>query len=129
MEPIACATCYGSGVTLDGKDCGCGSRSFLRVDSTLVQMIQGNNDEITKLRAELAEAKKDAERFKRIIIEVRETLQFANDSPNSPICDTIWMMHRAETLFDFIDGRMEEMNEIDAAMRTTEDSSVDGETK
>jgi hypothetical protein len=39
--------------------------------------------------------------------EVREALQFANDTPNGPINDTIWMMHRPETLFDFIDAAIE----------------------
>jgi hypothetical protein len=36
--------------------------------------------------------------------EVREALQFANDTPNGPIRDTIWMFHRPETLFDYIDS-------------------------
>jgi len=36
--------------------------------------------------------------------EVRESLQFANDSPNGPINDTIWMMHIPVTLFDYIDN-------------------------
>ena len=39
--------------------------------------------------------------------EVRESLQFANDSPGGPITDTIWMMHRPETLFDFIDSTLQ----------------------
>lgn len=36
--------------------------------------------------------------------EAREALQFANDSPGGAISDTIWMMHRPETLFDFMDA-------------------------
>lgn len=40
------------------------------------------------------------------IQEVREALQFASDSPAGPIRDTIWMMHRPETLLDFIDGTL-----------------------
>ena len=36
--------------------------------------------------------------------EAKEVLQFANESPNGPINDTIWMMHRPETLFDFLDA-------------------------
>ena len=36
--------------------------------------------------------------------EAREVLQMANDTPNGPICDTIWMMHRPETMFDFMDA-------------------------
>jgi len=38
------------------------------------------------------------------LIEARHVLQLANDTPNGPIVDTIWMMHRPETLFDFIDS-------------------------
>ena len=36
--------------------------------------------------------------------ESRQALQFANDSPNGGINDTIWMMHKPETLFDFMDA-------------------------
>lgn len=49
--------------------------------------------ELTEQRDELLAAVKDA----------REALQFANDSPGGGISDTIWMMHRPETLFDFLD--------------------------
>ena len=38
------------------------------------------------------------------LIEARSALQFANDSPNGGINDTIWMMDRPETLFDFLDA-------------------------
>lgn len=41
------------------------------------------------------------------MIEARHALQFANDTPNGPISDTIWMMHRPETLFDFMDAAIE----------------------
>lgn len=36
--------------------------------------------------------------------EAREALRVANETPNGPITDTIWMMDRPETLFDFIDA-------------------------
>ena len=39
--------------------------------------------------------------------EAREALQFANESPGGGINDTIWMMHRSETLFDFLDAAIE----------------------
>jgi hypothetical protein len=39
-----------------------------------------------------------------VLREAREALQFANDTPNGAITDTIWMMHRPETLFDFMDA-------------------------
>lgn len=38
------------------------------------------------------------------LCEARETLQFASDSPLGPIQDTILMMHRNQTLFDFLDA-------------------------
>ena len=38
------------------------------------------------------------------VIEARQALQFANDTPCGPINDTIWMMHGPETLFDFLDS-------------------------
>lgn len=41
------------------------------------------------------------------LIEARHALQMANDSPNGPISDTIWMMHQPETLFDFLDVALE----------------------
>lgn len=56
-----------------------------------------------KRMAEAADSAKDA---LNVLLAVRETLQFANDSPNGPINDTIWMMHKPETLFDFIDSRL-----------------------
>jgi hypothetical protein len=34
---------------------------------------------------------------------IREALQFANESPGGPITDTIWMLHRAQTVFDALD--------------------------
>lgn len=39
--------------------------------------------------------------------ETREALRFANDSPGGGISDTIWMFHRPETLFDFMDAAIE----------------------
>lgn len=38
------------------------------------------------------------------LIEIRESLQFANDSPAGPITDTLWMMHGPETVFDALDA-------------------------
>lgn len=47
--------------------------------------------------------------FRKVLVEVRESLQFANDSPNGGIDDTIWMMHSSapETVFDFIDAALD----------------------
>lgn len=36
--------------------------------------------------------------------DAREALEFANDTPGGPIIDTIWMMHRPETLLDHLDA-------------------------
>lgn len=42
-----------------------------------------------------------------ILREIRNALQFANDTPGGPICDTIWMMDQPQTLFDFIDEALD----------------------
>lgn len=44
-----------------------------------------------------------------ILKEAREALQFASDSPGGAISDTIWMMHRPETLFDFLDAAIDDV--------------------
>ena len=38
------------------------------------------------------------------LIQSRHALQLANDMPNGPVQDTIWMPHSPETLFDFMDA-------------------------
>lgn len=42
-----------------------------------------------------------------VLREVREAIHFANESPGGAISDTIWMMHRPETLLDFIDAAID----------------------
>lgn len=65
-----------------------------------------------KLRAALAsrpaEADDEAARLRKVLVDVRQALQFANDSPNGGISDTLWMMHSPETVFDFIDAALAE---------------------
>lgn len=64
---------------------------------------------IGTMKAALAAQAPLVERIKEleaVLREARETLQFANDSPGGPISDTIWMMHRPETLFDFLDAAL-----------------------
>jgi hypothetical protein len=39
--------------------------------------------------------------------EVREALQHAVKPPRAAITDTVWMLNRPETLFDFIDATLE----------------------
>jgi hypothetical protein len=56
-----------------------------------------------KYAAPLIERIKELE---AVLREAREALQFANDSPGGGISDTIWMMHRPETLFDFLDAAL-----------------------
>lgn len=65
------------------------------------------SENCVRLEGELDRARQMAARLRAALQEVRETLQFANDSPNGGIHDTIWMMHRPETLFDFIDAAMQ----------------------
>lgn len=48
-------------------------------------------------------AAQEREECAKVLREAREALQFANDTPNGAVTDTIWMMHRPETLFDFMD--------------------------
>lgn len=62
-----------------------------------VSQIIAERDSLRAVNAELMEA----------LTEARHALQFANDTPGGPINDTIWMMHRPETLFDFMDAAIE----------------------
>lgn len=43
--------------------------------------------------------------------ELRQALLFANENPGRGINDTIWMMDRPETLFDFIDAAIDKAEE------------------
>ena len=56
--------------------------------------------EITRLRAE-------AEALRKALQDVREALHLENEKLRGPICDTIWMPHGAETLFDFLDAALD----------------------
>lgn len=62
---------------------------------------------IEELRARVAELALQSDALLAAMQEAREALQFANESPGGPITDTIWMMHRPETLFDLIDAALE----------------------
>lgn len=53
---------------------------------------------------------KERDELLSALIEARQALQFANDAPGGGINDTIWMMHRSETLFDFVDSAIENAN-------------------
>ncbi len=52
------------------------------------------------------EVEKDVARLRETLINVRQALQAANDTPNGPICDTIWLSG-CETLFDYIDAALQ----------------------
>ena len=56
---------------------------------------------------ELAAIRSQRDELLAAVKEAREALQFANESPGGGISDTIWMMHRSETLFDFLDAAIE----------------------
>ena len=64
--------------------------------------------EIESLRKKLVDKSFEHQRLLACLQSVRESLQFANDTPNGGINDTIWMMHRNETLFDFIDSELDQ---------------------
>lgn len=74
-------------------------------------------DQCIRLKRKLSALTKERDEFAAVcekqmddLSEAREALQFANDTPNGPICDTIWMMHRPETLFDFMDEALSTTN-------------------
>lgn len=56
---------------------------------------------------ELAKCREQRDALLAAMIDARHAMQFANDTPNGPIADTIWMMHGFETLFDFMDAAIE----------------------
>ena len=65
----------------------------------------------------------DATALAAILHEVRQALQFANDCPNGGISDTLWMIHRSETMFDFIDAALEKYGRLlSAGAKTAEDA-------
>lgn len=81
------------GLSQDALD---GGWNFKDADAYTVR-IEKERDSLRAVNAELLEA----------LTEARHALQFANYTPGGPINDTIWMMHRPETLFDFMDAAIE----------------------
>lgn len=51
-------------------------------------------------------------KLQQSLIDIRHSLQFANDSPNAGINDTLWMMHSPETIFDAFDSALENLATI-----------------
>lgn len=51
-----------------------------------------------------ADVERERDQLLAALKEAREALAFANDTPGGPIIDTIWMMHRPETLLDHLDA-------------------------
>lgn len=66
--------------------------------------------ELDPLRAENLALALQVKALRDALQESRHALQFANDSPNGPINDTIWMMHNPETLFDYMDYALSTTN-------------------
>lgn len=58
--------------------------------------------------------------------DIRQSLQFANDNPGSGISDTIWMMHRQQTVFDAIDELLTKLK-AGATDRSTADADADAD--
>ena len=77
-------------------------------------VVEGYWRQICALMADNAKLKEQNEALQSKMVKVtgqlvmiRESLQFANESPGGPINDTIWMMHTPSTLFDYIDDVIE----------------------
>ena len=62
---------------------------------------------IEDLERKLRDAVQQRDALLSALIEARESLQFASDSPGGLGADTILMMHRPETLFDFMNAAIE----------------------
>ncbi len=60
--------------------------------------------------------------------EVRQSLQFANDSPNGGINDTIWMMEGPETLFDGFDRSLAALESALSALQAESEKPAEGLT-
>lgn len=65
--------------------------------------VKDMNDAATELRR-LHEVNQE---LLEVLKELRQALLFANENPGRGINDTIWMMDRPETLFDFIDAAID----------------------
>ncbi len=63
--------------------------------------------------------------------EVREALQHAVKPPHAAITDTVWMLNRPETLFDFIDATLEGLVEwhTDGGRNMLYEGLFDGESE
>lgn len=64
--------------------------------------------------------------LRAVLIEVQNALNIANEQPNGPISDTIWMPARPETLFDFIESAIEAAS---ASQSSTAGAAKGGNTK
>ena len=73
---------------------------FIACDGGDLADVEEAAAEITRLRAE-------AEALRKALQDVREALHLENEKLRGPICDTIWMPHGAETLFDFLDAALD----------------------
>jgi len=60
---------------------------------------------IACLQAKLDQSEARVRELKATIVDIRESLELANNMPNGPISDTIWHTEY-ETLFDYIDAAL-----------------------
>lgn len=51
------------------------------------------------------------------LLDIRHSLQFANDSPGGGISDTLWMTHDNETVFDALDSVIEDIAALTGAAK------------
>lgn len=79
------------------------------------KMLKQAEERIRALSSAPAQAaqSEEAKKLLDVLIDARQALQYANKNPGGGIDDTIWMMGRPETLFDFLDAAIED------AMSTT----------
>lgn len=60
--------------------------------------------------------------YRKVLVDVRNSLQFANDNPGGGIVDTLWMMDAPETIFDHIDAAL-------AQQGASQDAAANGGAK
>lgn len=71
------------------------------ISTETLEKVRGN---VSASVAQLDDMRKQRDELLAALKEAREAFQFANESPGGGVSDTIWMMHRPETLFDFMDA-------------------------
>ena len=78
------------------------------METFILESVVGDGDSI---KHDLDDLTAQRDQLLAALVEARESLQFANDSPGGVAADTIWMIHRPETLFDFMDAAIASVKE------------------